>query len=314
MGLKLQHWGVILGPRETMKCNPGEFRCHISQVALQAGKGNEDVRIFVKVDDKEILIGTLSDDKYPHYATELIFEKEFELRHTSLTRKISILGYKYNRLERKSSSSTEDGKFDEEVPWALPTYPNVNDDKSKETENEKRAAPKPATTQSSTFEETKDPRKLQTNVGGSDDDESDEDYIDSEEGESNDDEDSSADRESSDEDDGENFPKHANDKNRPAEKPLKTPPGKKAKMTTPSKRNNTGSGVGMRTGYVHVATPYPSKNVKGRLSLLKNKTPSTGDRPKQAVDYACESCSRTFYSYIALKTHCKVKKHKRSPH
>ncbi|CAO1946967.1 unnamed protein product [Urochloa humidicola] len=85
-------------------------------------------------------------------------------------------------------------------------------------------------------------------------------------------------------------------------------------MTTPSKGNSTGSGVGIRSGYVHVATPYPSKNVKSRLSLLKNKTPSTGDRPKQAADYACESCSRTFYSYIALKTHCKVKKHKRSPH
>lgn len=74
---------------------------HMQQIALQPGKGNEDVRIFVKVDNKEILIGTLSDDKYPHFVTGLIFEKEFELLHTSKTRNISIIGYKYNKLRRQ---------------------------------------------------------------------------------------------------------------------------------------------------------------------------------------------------------------------
>ncbi|XP_066310536.1 histone deacetylase HDT2-like [Miscanthus floridulus] len=151
-----------------------------------------------------------------------------------------------------------------------------------------------------------DPGKLQTDIG-SDDDISDEDYVDSEEGETSDDEDFSDEdaSESSNEDD-EDSPK---DKNRPAEKTLKTPPEKKARMTTPSKGKNTNekcSGTGMRSGYVHVATPYPSKLVK--------KTSSIVERPKQPTGYACNSCSRTFNSYIALKTHCKVKKHKRSPH
>ena len=61
---------------------------------------------------------------------------------------------------------------------------------SKETENssEKLAAPRPAATQSSSLEETKDPVKQQTNVGCSDDDESDEYYIDSEDSEYIDDE------------------------------------------------------------------------------------------------------------------------------
>ncbi|XP_072149977.1 uncharacterized protein [Setaria viridis] len=134
MGFKLQQWGVVVRPGETVKCNPGEFCFRVSQIALHAGKGNGDVRIFVKVDDKEILLGTLSDDK--------------------------------------SGSSTEE------------------DDKSKDTESgsEKLAALNPVATQSSTLEEKKDPEKLQKNVGASDDDESDEDYVDSEEGESNDNE------------------------------------------------------------------------------------------------------------------------------
>ncbi|CAD6228584.1 unnamed protein product [Miscanthus lutarioriparius] len=119
-----------------------------------------------------------------------------------------------------------------------------------------------------------DPGKLQTDVGSSDDDDSDEDYVDSEEGETSDDEDFSDEdaSESSNEDDDEDSSKSAKDKNRPAEKALKTPPEKKAKMTTPSK----GSGTGMRSGYVHVATPYPSKLVK--------KTPSIVEKPNNLLD------------------------------
>lgn len=66
-----------------------------------------------------------------------------------------------------------------------------SDDKSKDTESgsSKLDAPKPAAIQSSPLEEKKDPGKLQINISGADDDdESDEDYVDSEEGESNDNE------------------------------------------------------------------------------------------------------------------------------
>jgi hypothetical protein len=35
------------------------------KIALQDNKGNEDVRVFVKVGGKEFPIGTLSVDKYP---------------------------------------------------------------------------------------------------------------------------------------------------------------------------------------------------------------------------------------------------------
>ena len=36
------------------------------------------------------IFDSLSDDKYPHYSTDLFFDKEFELLQTSKTRNISI--------------------------------------------------------------------------------------------------------------------------------------------------------------------------------------------------------------------------------
>ncbi|XP_035823778.1 uncharacterized protein [Zea mays] len=78
---------------------------------------------------------------------------------------------------------------DEEVPQAIPLFPKADDDKSKES---KCDVEKPAATESSkpkvSLEETKDPEKHEVDVGGTDDDESDEDFVDSEEGESDDDE------------------------------------------------------------------------------------------------------------------------------
>lgn len=79
----------------------GCWNCNAQQITLQAGKGNEDVRIFMKVDGREFLIATLSDDKYPHHRTDLYLEKEFELLHSSKTRSISVLGNNISNLEIK---------------------------------------------------------------------------------------------------------------------------------------------------------------------------------------------------------------------
>ncbi|CAL4946021.1 unnamed protein product [Urochloa decumbens] len=268
-----KQWGVLVRPGETVKCDPGELYCHISQIALQDDKGNENVRVFVKVGGNEILIGTLSADKFPQCTIGLVFEKEFALLHTSKTSKISALGYKFRESKSCSDTSTdEDDDSDEKVPLAIPLYPNPDDDKSKET---KSGVEKPASTQlcksKNTLEETKDPdQKLKADVGVTDN-----------------------------EDDGEDSPKNAMGKNRPAETPLKTPL-KKAKIATPSMGNKTGSTSTKKSGYIHVATPYPSsKHVK--------KTPSIIDNSMQPTGYSCKSCSKTFHSSVSLDIHCKVK-------
>ncbi|KAK3162795.1 hypothetical protein QOZ80_1BG0093850 [Eleusine coracana subsp. coracana] len=147
MGSRQKHWGVVVKPGETLKCDPGELYCVISQIALQAGKGNENVEVFVKVDGNILLMATLSVIRHPQYVTELIFEKQFELLHTSKTSNVSFMGYKFS-----------------------------DDDKSKEDKigSEKLAASRRAIVQSFkpkvTFVKTKCPGKL--NVAGcSDDDE-----------------------------------------------------------------------------------------------------------------------------------------------
>ncbi|CAD6335724.1 unnamed protein product [Miscanthus lutarioriparius] len=251
--------------------------CWSFKIALQDSKGNEDVKVFVKVNGKEFPIGTLSVDKYPQYTTSLVFEKD-------------------------ETSTEEDDESDEEVPQAIPLYPNTDDDKSKES---KCGVEKPAATKSSKakvcLEEAKNPDKHKDDVGGTDDDESDKD-VDSEGGESGDDENSSDedDGDSSNEEDDEDSPKSAKRKNRPAETPLKTPPGKKARITTPSMGKKTVSDDAKKSNHVHVATPYPSsKQVKMTRSIIDSSNQSTG--------YACKSCSKTFYSSVGLETHCKVK-------
>ena len=71
------------------------------QIALQDDKGDEDVRVFVKVNGNRILIGTLSVDKYPQCKIGLVFEKEFELMHTSKNSNISAIGFKFREGKRK---------------------------------------------------------------------------------------------------------------------------------------------------------------------------------------------------------------------
>ncbi|KAJ1286729.1 hypothetical protein BS78_03G374600 [Paspalum vaginatum] len=275
---RYEHWGVVVRPGKTVKCDPLEFYCHLSQIALQDGKGNEDVRVFVKVDGKEFLIGTLSVDKYPQYTTSLVFEKEFELLHTSKSTNISALGFKISKCERKfdrDTRSEEDAESDEEVPLAIPLYPNA-EDKSKEN---KSGVEKPTATQLSepkiSLEETKDPYMKAD--GGIAHDKGDEDYVDEDMVNPRDSSDHDDDSESSNEDEG--SLKIIECKNRPAETPLKTPPEKKARIATPSMGKKTGSVTAKRSGYVHVATPYPS-------SKQAKKTPSIIHSSKQSTSYA----------------------------
>ena len=50
--------------------------------------------MYVKVDDQKLAIGTLSHDKYPQIQFDLVFDKEFELSHTSKVASVFFSGYK----------------------------------------------------------------------------------------------------------------------------------------------------------------------------------------------------------------------------
>lgn len=57
-------------------------------------KPTENVPLFVKCDDQKLVVGTLSSEKCAQIQYDLVFEKEFELSHTSKNASVYFCGYK----------------------------------------------------------------------------------------------------------------------------------------------------------------------------------------------------------------------------
>uniref|UniRef100_A0A0E0JSJ1 C2H2-type domain-containing protein n=1 Tax=Oryza punctata TaxID=4537 RepID=A0A0E0JSJ1_ORYPU len=273
--LRAAHGGDhgILGPGETMKCDPpGEFYYHISQIALEPGELNENVQVLVEVDGKRILLGTLSVELRPQLSIDLVFEKEFELLHTS---------------------KIYSDESDEEVPLAIPLFPNSDDDKIKEAQNSpsKFTTLKSAAAASPIPEAIVEERK-KYGKSKADDDDSDDESDASGEDESDDDEDMIDKQDSSDDDDGESSDEeetpsnNTKGTNRPVETPLNTPPQKKARLATPIMDSK--AGTGKRSGYA-------------------KKRTANNDMSEHSAGYACKSCNKTFNTSMGLEAHSKAK-------
>jgi len=58
-----------------------------------AKKESENIVVSVKVENK-LVLGTLSVEKHPQIACDLIFESDFELSHSSKTTSVFLCGYK----------------------------------------------------------------------------------------------------------------------------------------------------------------------------------------------------------------------------
>ncbi|KAK1276980.1 Histone deacetylase HDT2 [Acorus gramineus] len=270
----MEFWGVEVKSGESIKCEPGEQRfIHLSQACIgEPKKEKNDIQVFVKVDDKKLVLGTLSAEKYPQISYDLVFEKEFELSHSGK-----------NNSELFSSS-------DEEQPVR-----KANGKAKLKDEVPKLVAAK---------DEAKVDAKLNSGKvsddDSEDDDTSEDDELDNEtESDRSDDEEGSDDEDASDADEVTPM-KVESSKKRVAESATKTPvPEKKAKLVTPSKGEKTGAD-GKKSG--HTATPHPSKQAA--------KTPATDKQkqtPKSAGSVACKSCSKTFNSDNALQAHSKAK-------
>ncbi|KAL5674916.1 hypothetical protein ACJX0J_011047, partial [Zea mays] len=86
----------------TVKCEPRYgFMLHLSHGALGESKKSDNALMNVKIDDQKLAIGTLSVDKNPHIQFDLVFDKEFELSHTSKTTSVFFTGYKAKLMGRK---------------------------------------------------------------------------------------------------------------------------------------------------------------------------------------------------------------------
>ncbi|KAM0911393.1 hypothetical protein ACQ4PT_013504 [Festuca glaucescens] len=305
----MEFWGLEVKPGQSVKVSPeDDFFLHLSQGALGEVKKDDKATMFVKVDDKKLSIGTLSNDKFPQIQFDLVFEKEFELSHTSKSSSVFFSGYKVfqpaegDEMDFDDEDESEDEEEEEKIVPATKAN-GKTEAKDKEPKHVKitgsagAAKPKAAVGKSKKDDD-------------SDDDESDDDSDDDSEGalipiddsdDSSEGDDSSSDDEdeSDDEEDEETPKKPESGKKRAAETVLKTPASdkKKAKIATPS-----GQKTGDKKGAsAHVATPHPAKKAAG-------KTPATNEKsPKSGGSVACKSCPKTFNSENALQAHSNAK-------
>lgn len=56
--------------------------------------GSESVCLFVNVDGKKLVLGTLFSDKLPQQQFDLIFDKDFELSHNWKSGSVYFYGFK----------------------------------------------------------------------------------------------------------------------------------------------------------------------------------------------------------------------------
>ncbi|KAG6778093.1 hypothetical protein POTOM_017940 [Populus tomentosa] len=101
---------------EPLKVEPKDFyMIHLSQAALgeSSKKGNESVPLFLKFDEKKLVLGTLSPDKIPQLSFDLVFEREFELSHNWKNGSVFFCGYQA-AIPENDSDFSDDG---DEIPF-----------------------------------------------------------------------------------------------------------------------------------------------------------------------------------------------------
>jgi hypothetical protein len=298
----MEFWGLEVKPGTTLKCVPeDDYILHLSQAALGESKKASGIAImYVKVDDQKLAIGTLSTDKCPQIQFDLVFEKAFELSHTSKAASVFFSGYKVLQPvegDEMDVSSEEDEDEEKEEMNNLVIKENGKAQDKEESKGGKAGA---ATSKANAVALDVD-KKRNSDDSDETDDSDDDDDLSSEEGDddgSSDEDDSSEDDDESDEDEEETPKKPEAGKKRVAENALKAPASdKKAKVATPSGQKTGGKNT-------HVATPHPAKQA--------SKTPANNDKaksPKSGGLISCSSCSKTFNSEKAMQDHAKAKKH-----
>ncbi|KAL0309587.1 UNVERIFIED_CONTAM: Histone deacetylase HDT1 [Sesamum radiatum] len=286
----LTNWcspGVEVKSGEPLKVTPGDgMVLHLSQACLgelKKEKGNESVCMFVNVDGKKLVLGTLFSEKLPQQQFDLVFDRDFELSHNWKSGSVYFYGYRANESDSE-----------EEIPLAIANNgkPESKAKPEKPVEAEKANAAKDkesdAGKQKVKIVEPNKDAKPEEDEESSDDDLISEDDDDDDDSEDDDDEDDSDDESG---ESGEETPKKAQaSKKRPAGSATKTPVQDKKAKVTPQKTDGKKAGG-------HVATPHPAKQA--------GKTPANKPNqqtPKSGGSHSCKSCNRTFGSEKALES------------
>lgn len=337
----MEFWGVEVKPGEALTCDPGDERyLHMSQAAIgdkEGAKENERVSLYVHVDGKKFVLGTLSRGKCDQIGLDLVFEKEFKLSHTSQTGSVFVSGYTtvdHEALDGFPDDEDLESSEDEEEELAQITTLTAKENGGKTGAKPVKPESKSSVTDKAAAKgkpEVKPPVKKQEDDSDSDsdedededededdDDEDDEDMKDASASDDGDEEDDSDEESDDDEEEDEETPKPAAGKKRPMPASDSKSPAtdKKAKISTPAGGQKPGADKGKKTE--HIATPYPKHGAKGPASGVKGKetplgskqTPgskvknsSTPESGKKSGQFKCQSCSRDFATEGALSSH-----------
>ncbi|KAH7853528.1 hypothetical protein Vadar_003623 [Vaccinium darrowii] len=318
----MDFWGVEVKSGEPCLVEPGQGRTlHLSQACLgevKKDKGNESVYLYVTVEGKKFVLGTLSSEKFPQLQFDLLFDDKFELSHSwkngifysPFDFGVDVIGvhsFCSVFLDRLPLFIiTIDGDSEDESEEDLPA--NVADDGKPEsqamvdkppvTQNASTARPDSAASKQNV--KTVEPNKVVKTVEEDDSSEDDfgtdtsDDVADSDEDEDGDSESGEGDTE--DDDEEEETPRKVElSKKRPVSATETQGADKKAKFVTPQKTETKKSGS-------RVDTPYPSKQA-GKTLAIQSKQQT----PKPAGSHPCKSCNRSFNSENALDSHTKAK-------
>uniref|UniRef100_A0A1J3GM30 Histone deacetylase HDT3 n=1 Tax=Noccaea caerulescens TaxID=107243 RepID=A0A1J3GM30_NOCCA len=278
----MEFWGVEVKSGVSLPVDPGTDRLlHISHAALGEKKnnGSEPVRVYLKVGDKRLVIGTLSHEKLPQLSTEIVLEKTCELSHSWKNGSVYFSGYKV-------ATDSEGDEPEDEPAVAQSAAKQVNFQVPNEDDNAGGSDEESSDDDTSEDSGDEEEKKVAAKVDSDDDDEDDS---------SDEDEDDSSD---------EDTPEKAEEsKKRSAESNTSKNPAasnKKAKFVTPEKSTES------KKAHVHVATPHPSKQ-GGKNSESNGESSKQQQTPKSGGAFGCKSCNRRFTSETGLQSHTKAK-------
>ncbi|KAB2028255.1 hypothetical protein ES319_D05G085800v1 [Gossypium barbadense] len=276
----MEFWGIEVKSGQPIKADPGaNYVIHLSQASLGESKNKaESVPLYVNVDGKKLILGTLSHQICPQLSFDLVFDEEFELSHNWKNGSVYFLGYKTFIPEEgddfgMSSEEESEEEEDEELPVAAAAAAAaaVNGKAKPDAKTAKANAGKPdAVKQSGKIAEPSNNRKSEDE----DDDDESEDESGSDEEDDSDDDDESDEMsmdESSDDEDEETPKKVESSKKIPVESSKKRP----AEAATPASAKKAKSAVtpqktdGKKGG--HTATPHPAKQ-SGKNSAKSPKS------------------------------------------
>ncbi|KAF8098899.1 hypothetical protein N665_0256s0029 [Sinapis alba] len=114
----MEFWGAEVRAGKPLKVKPGEdCLIHLSQACIGNGKKGETAVLYVTLDGKKLVIGSLSQDNIPQISFDMVFEKEFELSHSLESGSVHFIGYKTPNIDHEEVDySFSDSEEKVEVP------------------------------------------------------------------------------------------------------------------------------------------------------------------------------------------------------